>query len=570
MVCATAWNVRDFKSLLDVELDFPHLTVIAGANSAGKSSILQSLLLLAQTNRASENVVLNGPLVRLGQPSDIVRTGQESTTIEFQVSSEGGDEDDSSLESWTVSASLSPDAATKSMKATSFRIVDSEGNIILEATNKHMTSVDVTLISGKFSESASVLRVSVLSGIRAKPRSYLVMSGFMPTALAVHRNRRQIQKSFLMPDIGDEVRGGELFRYVYRNTRKLFSNDSIARFLEENVKFSDPNKVSEQDYVDALKSLSVEQSNTLADIFISSRDDGEFAVIDLQKSPVFLDVSPSYIYFLASDILELSTLMEWSSFVKYLALSVAGFENLSRRIRYLGPLRDEPRVLNNSWDQRSLALPVGIRGELTAEILTTRKTDIVEYCDWTGKKLRNSLPEAVGTWANYLGIGDSVTVLDEGKLGRGVNIEVNGVVRDLTMIGVGASQLLPVLVACLGVGENSIMLVEQPELHLHPAVQSRLADFFMFARPDISLLVETHSEYLVTRIRRRVAEGFSNPLESVFLFAEQVNGNTSVRRLNLTEFGDIEEWPTGFFDEQDTESRLIVKAISRRLAGGAK
>jgi len=144
---------------------------------------------------------------------------------------------------------------------------------------------------------------------------------------------------------------------------------------------------------------------------------------------------------------------------------------------------------------------------------------------------------------------------------------VNGVHRDLTTIGVGASQLLPVLVAGLTVPVGSIVMIEQPELHLHPKVQSRLADFFLYARPGVKFLIETHSEYLITRIRRRVAEGKVVPAIVRVMFAEQHQGATSVRTLGMSEFGDFEVWPDGFFDAQDDDSLEIVRAVALRLAG---
>jgi predicted ATPase len=134
------------------------------------------------------------------------------------------------------------------------------------------------------------------------------------------------------------------------------------------------------------------------------------------------------------------------------------------------------------------------------------------------------------------------------------------------MIGVGASQLLPILVACLSVERNSVVLVEQPELHLHPSVQSKLADFFLFARRDVQFLVETHSEYLITRLRRRIAEERTEPHRVQVLYAERRGAATQVRPLALTAGGDFDEWPDGFFDAQEADVRHIVRAVAARMA----
>jgi predicted ATPase len=170
----------------------------------------------------------------------------------------------------------------------------------------------------------------------------------------------------------------------------------------------------------------------------------------------------------------------------------------------------------------------------------------------------------VSAWAAHLGIGESVSVEDQGKLGRGLRITMNGIPRDLTMIGVGASQLLPVVTVVLDAPPNSIVLLEQPELHLHPSVQSRLGDFLLVARPDVCIIVETHSEYLITRIRRWVAEQRVLRSDVHILFAEPLEDGTEVRELRMSELGNLDDWPVGFFDSQDNEARAIVRAIANR------
>lgn len=136
-------------------------------------------------------------------------------------------------------------------------------------------------------------------------------------------------------------------------------------------------------------------------------------------------------------------------------------------------------------------------------------------------------------------------------------------------MGVGASQLLPVITVVLAAEKGSVVCIEQPELHLHPAVQSRLADFFLWARPDISLIIETHSEYMITRIRRRSAEDTIDGDQISLLFAEQAIGVTTLRSLKLTSLGDLSDWPMGFFDTQDEETRAIVAAIANSARGGS-
>ena len=79
----------------------------------------------------------------------------------------------------------------------------------------------------------------------------------------------------------------------------------------------------------------------------------------------------------------------------------------------------------------------------------------------------------------------------------------------LNDVGIGVSQVLPVLVLLYYVPERSIVLLEQPEIHLHPAVQSRLADLFLCVAKQrkLQIVVESHSQHMLQRLQRRVAEG---------------------------------------------------------------
>lgn len=565
----SSWRVQDFKSLLDVELPFPPLTVLAGANSAGKSSILQSLLMLAQTNRTSESVVLNGPLVRLGLPQDVVRSGQDSIKIDFTITSSGPDSNEIETFPLSVAITLAPIQSGNHLSVASLRITDPENKVLLEAVGRRVKSADSQNLREKFPESISILRMTVQDGIPAPSRTYLVFKGIYPLHLVSHRSPKSLQTSYdrMLNEVCTESNNRLTRSLVFRLTR-LFGRESTLDSIRNILGLSIAEDLTDDEkVVDTIRILGKEQRKELVSILAMTRSDGEFGFLHIES--LYYGTDYGYRMRQMLDPVASDTHADFVVAAKVLPIASEELDSLARRIQYLGPLREEPRVLNNSWDQRSPSLPVGVRGELTAEILASRRNELVRFCNWSAEPYAEYLPMAVGLWANYLGIGENVSVLDEGKLGRGVNLEVNGVLRDLTTIGVGASQLLPVLVACLGVAPGSIMLVEQPELHLHPAVQSRLADFFLFARPDISLVVETHSEYLVTRVRRRVAEERLENTSVSFLFAEQTGGRTAVRSLTMDKYGDLSEWPKGFFDAQDEESRGIVRAVSARLKARA-
>ena len=90
------WGVHDFKGLCTAAIDLSpgKLSVLTGVNSSGKSSVLQSLLMLTQSLYHSGDVVLNGPLVRLGDAADLVRDGVSTDRIELDLELIEADDDE--------------------------------------------------------------------------------------------------------------------------------------------------------------------------------------------------------------------------------------------------------------------------------------------------------------------------------------------------------------------------------------------------------------------------------------------------------------------------------------------
>ena len=140
----------------------------------------------------------------------------------------------------------------------------------------------------------------------------------------------------------------------------------------------------------------------------------------------------------------------------------------------------------------------------------------------------------------------------------------------MTELGVGFSQLAPIILLCLTSAPGTTILLEQPELHLHPKVQQKFADFIveMIEKNDLQIILETHSDHILNRIRRRVAQAKIEENDSslfqkcAILFAERENGVTSFRKAKLTESGmfDLTDYPDGFFDQGAEDAFYILKA----------
>jgi len=147
---------------------------------------------------------------------------------------------------------------------------------------------------------------------------------------------------------------------------------------------------------------------------------------------------------------------------------------------------------------------------------------------------------------------------------------------DLPDVGFGISQVLPVLVQCFYAPANSILFIEQPELHLHPKAQSNLADLFIeviSSREDrqdrnIQLVIETHSEHFLHRLQRRIAEDNPEhpikPEEVAAYFAHTAGSEFQLEPLQIDRFGNIINWPENFFGDEMGDLIRMAQAGAER------
>ena len=245
---------------------------------------------------------------------------------------------------------------------------------------------------------------------------------------------------------------------------------------------------------------------------------------------------------------------------------------LGSGIHYVGPLRKNPKSnpLGSILDLGPR--DVGERGEFTADLLAMHGTDTTGLPMPEGSA--HTIEDVFRSWVTYLGLVADIRVDS-----RGLDIEVKPHGLDsffpLSSVGIGVSQMLPVLVQCLLAEPGSVLLLEQPELHLHPALQQRLADFFIaMVRSGRQLIVETHSEYMVSRLRRRIAEDPDDELlgisKLVFAERDRETGLSSYREVELSPLGAIEEWPAGFFDQAAEDERAIIMSGVKKLRSMAE
>ena len=174
------------------------------------------------------------------------------------------------------------------------------------------------------------------------------------------------------------------------------------------------------------------------------------------------------------------------------------FENLFSRILYLGPLREHPRH-RYTWEGDH-PKGIGQEGEKAISALLS------------GRIRRLPIDEQILSWLQRLELIHSYDLRPVSDTNQDYEFLVKkykgGPEVRLTDIGFGVSQVLPVLILCYYAPEGSILILEQPEAHLHPKVQTELADVLIdvVKNRNVQIILESHSEYLLSRLQRRIAE----------------------------------------------------------------
>ena len=242
-----------------------------------------------------------------------------------------------------------------------------------------------------------------------------------------------------------------------------------------------------------------------------------------------------------------------------------GLESLLRDLYYLGPLRVYPnRIYARTSGQPS---DVGRVGEFVVDAILSSR----ERGESIGQDSDSTIEEYVAEWLKRLGLiyDFRVEALTEGRRLFEVIVRKspNSAEVLLTDIGFGVSQILPVLVLCLYVPEESMVILEQPEIHLHPSVQAGLADVFIDAweQRNVQILFESHSEHLLLRLQRRIAEGkIQKDDVSLFFCSTDDNGVSCLSQLEIDQYGNISNWPKDFFGDQFGEIASISEAALER------
>lgn len=246
------------------------------------------------------------------------------------------------------------------------------------------------------------------------------------------------------------------------------------------------------------------------------------------------------------------------------------------QLHYIGPFRSAPkRVYRSEEIERS---DVGIAGDYTSSLLINDSQLVDIVSDWLRSALQYSIEiQEVGKNSGYYQIFAT---------------DVNGNPSNLIDVGYGISQVLPIVTqiakteqkrkkvskarSSKAIAYPEIIIVEQPELHLHPAAQSELASLFVstILQPidqNRKILIETHSEHFIRALQVLIAtpsSGLTKDMVKVYYVDKEDNGSSTIKEMKIDESGQFEEpWPSGFFDKAYELSKQLLRANAQRKYG---
>ena len=561
------YQLTNFKAFGEtVTIPIRPLTLIFGANSSGKSSIFQSLLLLKQTLEESKNpetaLLPKGSLVDLGRYRDFVHRHETERNFEFgarfalersphQFLQEILDRLNAQNARFSIRFSYDKGGSTVATERMAIALGDEKHPAISYFPRRHAeeTFTIFDLNSG----------VKLWREWFEFTKNFLLENLTQGTVEHVVYNKKiyekpfedflKVLKDYQFEDAFNHLKESLLFlTFEYKNflpyrPKLLKTKKGLTNFADFLVSLA--NGVDE--LPDDLKALDwpptetplqfFEKSPFRAALFFKELESETKRKIEIgQESPGPLTLSP---------VTEFAT--------QHLC---SNFQNCLENMMYLGPFRSQPeRHYTFSGDRADY---VGKTGEHLASILF-KKPELVQQINDDLKKIGiqyrlepDELQYKDGSPSNVFSLRLVHTDTD-----------IDASIRD---VGFGISQVLPVVMQSR-LSEKKTLLIEQPEIHLHPAHQAELGDLFIRAakEQDNTLLLETHSEHLILRILRRIRETTEKgepsdnvppirPEDVAVLYVQPSEKGAQVIEIPVTEDGDFaEKWPRGFFTERVKE-----------------
>lgn len=499
----TKIRVENYKSFKEAEIPIKPITILLGANSSGKSSMLQLLLLLQQTAEVASYesaLKIYGKRISMGKPENLFYKKDSKKPFCIQI-----DFNNEHLKNYLIDALKSYLGPFR----LSFRLLSNKKIDIGSKRVDFEEALD-TIINKK---NPLLTRLPELSDYYISS-SDLTRQG-IPSLISTYDFLKQLY-NIKSPSFS--------FTYTvsFSNEQLLVSafsfknNDVSILSYSKGVFYSDITELKDTDQASLNEALL--QDSTIFNIF-GKRE-------NIKKSPNGNETS------LSKTMINLITK----------GLSILQDEFKEPFINHVGPLRAHP--------QRYYMLD---KANVTYSLDTFDANAIAEVI-----KDKPQLKERVNTWFKQFGLEVTVDVFKE--VIHKLTVSQSSLDLDIPDVGFGVSQVLPVVLQGFLSPSSSVTIVEQPEIHLHPKMQAALADLFIDITKESGftkhLLIETHSEYLLRRLRRRMAQGdgadkgISPNIVSINLFHTRTNDEpATIENIPIENKGAF-QWPQEYYDDE--------------------
>lgn len=235
------------------------------------------------------------------------------------------------------------------------------------------------------------------------------------------------------------------------------------------------------------------------------------------------------------------------------------------RIIYLGPVRQLARR-DYVWSGRMPA-HIGDDGGRAVDVLIA--SGVAQQAKPGSAGEAGRIFREAEQWLKTLEIADGLQVRALGSSARyELLVKHRDAVVNLKDVGVGVSQVIPVVVAALFAKPGHIVIVEEPESHLHPLAQAKLAELLakISAERGVQFIVETHSEHLFRRLQTLIARQEVQPEQAALYFVERDGQAAKLRELHVDDFGRLTNWPDKFFGNALGETREQARLMFDRQA----
>ena len=235
--------------------------------------------------------------------------------------------------------------------------------------------------------------------------------------------------------------------------------------------------------------------------------------------------------------------------------------------QYISTDRITPKISYEMSDEEIDKNLIGINGEYTAHYLAQNRHKEIMLKLKHSNSQTTQLLENISLWLSEISNNIEVKAKEYTDIQQ-VNLTYSythrtGLTKDYTPlnVGFGITYVLPVIVAILKAKPNDLVIIENPESHLHPAGQSKIAELCAIASANgVQIIIETHSDHFLNGIRIATKKGILTPEQSkVYYFRKDKDElETKIDEINIDTEGGIDRYPKGFFDQMDEDLDKLI------------